>query len=103
MKRPCAVSRADPSPGVSLRERRIFRIVLACHAAIFNCAVMAQLLGIGCCVNSFSLVAINYKAKVKKYLGIPKTDKCFGVMTMGYQNVKYNSLLERTPVNVRYL
>jgi len=84
-------------------EKQDEAMAFSCHAAIFNCSIMAHLLGIGCCLNSFSLMAINYNAKVKKYLGIPKTDKCFAAMTMGYQNVKYKSLLERSPVNVRYL
>ena len=84
-------------------EKQDEAMAFSCHAAIFNCSMMAHLLGIGCCLNSFSLMAINYNAKVKKYLGIPKTDKCFGVMTMGYQNVKYKSLIQRDPVNVRYL
>lgn len=83
-------------------EKQDEAMAFSCHAAIFNCSIMAQLLGIGCCLNSFSLMTINYNAKVKKYLGIPKGDKCFGAMTMGYQDVKYRSLLRRNPVNVRY-
>jgi len=83
-------------------EKQDEAMAFSCHAAIFNCSMMAHLLGIGCCLNSFSLMAINYNAKVKKHLGIPKTDKCFAAMTMGYQNVKYHSLLKRNPVNVRY-
>lgn len=84
-------------------EKQDEALCFACHIAMFNCSMMAHLLGVGCLLNSFILMTINNNAKIKKWLGIPKGDKCFGAMTMGYQNIKYNSLIERNPVNVRYL
>jgi nitroreductase/Pyruvate/2-oxoacid:ferredoxin oxidoreductase delta subunit len=83
-------------------EKQDEALQFSCHIAMFNCSMMAHLLGIGCLLNSFTLMAINNSAKMKKYLCIPKTDKVFGAMTMGYQNIKYNALIERNPANVRY-
>ena len=84
-------------------EKQDEALCFACHIAMFNCSMMAHLLGVGCLLNSFVLMAINNNAKIKKWLGIPKGDKCFGAMIMGYQNIKYNSLIERNPANVKWL
>jgi hypothetical protein len=61
---------------------------------------MAQTLGIGCLLNSFALMAINQSKTLKKQLGIPKENKCFGAMTFGYKNINYKKYVNRKPVNV---
>jgi len=84
-------------------EKRDEAMAFSCHIAMFNCSLMAHTLGIGCLLNSFALMAINGNKKIRNWIGVPKTDKCFGAMSMGYQGVKYNALVKRNPVNVRYL
>lgn len=84
-------------------EKQDEALCFSCHIAMFNCSMMAHLIGVGCLLNSFVLMAINNNKKIREWLGIPKTDKVFGAMTMGYQNVKYNKLVDRRPVNVKYV
>lgn len=74
-----------------------------CSAALYNCSLMAHTLGIGCCFNGFLSTVINYDKKMKKTLGIPKYCKCWGAMTLGYQNVKFNKLTRRKPVDVKWM
>ncbi len=72
----------------------------SCSAALYNCSLMAHTLGIGCCFNGFLQTVVNQKTKIKTMLGIPKYMKCYGIMTLGYQDVKFNKLVRRNPVNV---
>lgn len=65
-------------------ERQDEALAFSCHMAMFSCYLMAHTLGIGCLLNSFLLMAINHYYPIKRWLGIPKTDKCFGAMVMGY-------------------
>ncbi len=83
-------------------EKQDEALAISCPVAMYNCSLMAHTLGIGCLLNSFLLTVVNRNAKIKKWVGIPKTDKCFGAMSLGYQNVKYNALVKRKPVNVRW-
>lgn len=75
----------------------------SCAAALYNCSLMAHTLGIGCCFNGFLHTAINFNKKLRKWMDIPKTQKCYGAMTLGYQNVKYNRLVRRNPARVRLM
>ncbi len=72
-------------------------------AALYNCSLMAHTLGIGCCFNGFLQSAINNNKKIKKKLGIPAYCKCWGAMTLGYQNVKFIRLTKRKPANVSWM
>ena len=74
----------------------------SCSAALYNCSVMAHTLGIGCCFNGFLHTAINFNKKLRKWMDIPKTEKCYGAMTLGYQNVKYRRLVRRNPARVEW-
>jgi len=78
-------------------------MAFSCSAALFSCYLMAHTLGIGCCLNGFLVLAANRDPKVKKWLGIPRIHKCHAAMTLGYQDVAYNHLVKRNPVNVRWL
>ncbi len=84
-------------------EKQDDTMVFSCHVALFNCSMMAHLMGIGCMLNSYALMTINNNARIKRWLGIPKGDKCFGAMTLGYQRVEYKTLVKRNPVNVHYI
>ncbi len=74
-----------------------------CSAALYNCSLMAHALGIGCCFNGFLSTVINFNKKIKKMVGIPKYCKCWGAMTLGYQDVKFNKLVKRKPVDVTWV
>jgi len=75
----------------------------SCSAALYNCSLMAHTLGIGCCFNGFVQNAANSSARIRKWLGIPRHQKCYGAMTLGYQKVKYNYLVRRKPPDVIWL
>ena len=74
-----------------------------CSTALYNCSLMAHTLGIGCCFNGYLQTVINHDKEIKKMLGIPKYCKCWGAMTLGYQNVKYHRLTRRKPVDVTWM
>lgn len=74
-----------------------------CAAALYNCSLMAHLLGIGCCFNGFVQLAVNHNSKFKKHLGIPRHMMCYGAMTLGYQDVKFRRLVKRDLPNVRWM
>lgn len=71
-------------------------------AALYNCSLMAHTLGIGCCFNGFLWMAINFNRKLRKWFGLPRNLKCYGAMTLGYQEVKYHRLVRRNPVKVEW-
>jgi nitroreductase/Pyruvate/2-oxoacid:ferredoxin oxidoreductase delta subunit len=75
----------------------------SCSAALYNGSLMAHTLGIGCCFNGFLQNAVNNNARIRRWLGIPRHQKCYGAMTLGYQNVKYNYLVKRNPPDVTWL
>ncbi len=71
-----------------------------CAAALYNCSLMAHTLGVGCCFNGYLESAVNNDRRIKRWLGIPRDHRCFGAMTMGYQEVHYQRLVERDPAKV---
>jgi nitroreductase len=73
-----------------------------CAVALYNCSLMAHTLGVGCCFNGFLESAVNNDRKIKKLLGIPRDHRCFGAMTLGYQTVRYQRLVERDPAKATW-
>jgi nitroreductase/NAD-dependent dihydropyrimidine dehydrogenase PreA subunit len=73
-----------------------------CAVALYNCSLMAHALGVGCCFNGFLQGAANNNRRIKKWLGIPRDHRCFGAMTLGYQEVRYQRLVERDAANVTW-
>jgi nitroreductase/NAD-dependent dihydropyrimidine dehydrogenase PreA subunit len=84
-------------------EKQDEALAFSCHIAMHNCVLIAQTLGIGCLLNSFALMAINQSKVLRKKLGIPKENKCFGAMTFGYKNINYKKHVNRKPVNVNII
>jgi len=66
-----------------------------CSAALNFCALMAHSLGVGVCFNGFLENSAKYDPKLKKFLGLPKDHRCYGAMTLGYQQVKFRRLVGR--------
>ena len=75
----------------------------SCAAALYNCSLMAHTIGVGCCFNGFVQNSANASARIRKWLGLPWHQKCYGAMTLGYQDVKYNHLVKRRPPHVTLL
>ncbi len=73
-----------------------------CAAALYHCSLMAHTLGVGVCFNGFLENTVNINRKIKKSLDIPGDHKCFGAMTMGYQDIEYKRLIERKEATVRW-
>ncbi len=78
-------------------------MAFSCSVALFNGSMMAHTLGIGCCMNGFLVLVATKDRKIKRWLGIPDNHKCYGAMTLGYQKVKYNTLVRRNPAKVKWL
>lgn len=72
-------------------------------AALYNCSLMAHTMGIGCCFNGFLWMAINFDKKLRKWFDVPRHLKCYGAMTLGYQEVKYHRLVRRNPAQVKWI
>lgn len=66
-----------------------------CVAALYSASLMAHTLGIGACFNGFVEHCARQYPPLKKFVNIPRENKCFGVMTLGFQGVKYQRLVER--------
>jgi nitroreductase len=73
-----------------------------CALALYNCSLMAHTLGVGCCFNGYLQNAVNNDRRIKKWLDIPRNHRCFGAMTLGYQNMRYHRLVERDPAIVMW-
>lgn len=71
-----------------------------CAAALYNCSLMAELLGVGCCFNGFVHVATNYNRKIKDWLDIPRSHQCHGAMTLGYPAIKFPRIPPRDPAKI---
>lgn len=92
-----------PALMITYGEKQDEAIDFSSHIAMTNCMLMAETLGIGTLLNSFALMVINQNKKLKDKLGIPKGNKCFGVMCMGYKDIKYNKEVYRKPIDVNYI
>jgi nitroreductase len=73
-----------------------------CAVALYHCSLMAHVLGVGVCFNGWVENTVNNNKKLKNRLGIPKDNKCYGAMTMGYQDIKYRRLIERNGPDVQW-
>ena len=74
----------------------------SCAAALYNCSLKAHTIGVGCCFNGFIQTTVNNNPKIRKWFGIPRSQKCYGAMTLGYQDVQYNRLVKRKQPDVTW-
>lgn len=72
-------------------------------AALYSCSLMAHAIGVGCCFNGFIQSTVNNNARIRKWFGIPWTQKCYGAMTLGYQDVQYKRLVKRKQPDVTWM
>jgi nitroreductase/Pyruvate/2-oxoacid:ferredoxin oxidoreductase delta subunit len=68
-----------------------------CSVALYQCSLMAQSLGLGCCFNGFLVSAVNHHRKIKGWLGIPADHACYAAMTLGYPDIRYQRPVHRDP------
>ena len=73
-----------------------------CSTALYNCSLMAQTLGVGCCFNGYLVSAVNHDWKIKKWLNVPHDHRCFAAMTLGYQKIRFQALVERESPKVQW-
>ena len=55
------------------------------------------------CFNGLVQSTVNSTSKIRKRFGIPWTQKCYGAMSLGYQEVHYNRLVKRNHPGVTWL
>jgi nitroreductase/NAD-dependent dihydropyrimidine dehydrogenase PreA subunit len=70
--------------------------------ALYNCSLVAHTLGVGCCFNGYLQGAANNSRRIRQWLGIPRDHQCFGAMTLGYQKIRYQRLVERDSAKVAW-
>ena len=68
-----------------------------CSSALYQCSLIAQSLGLGCCFNGILVNAVNHSRKIKGWLGIPADHACYAAMTLGYPEVRYQRPAHRDP------
>jgi nitroreductase len=73
-----------------------------CSTALYNCSLMAQTLGVGCCFNGYLVSAVNHDWKIKKWLNVPHDHRCFAAMTLGYQKIRFQALVERESPKIQW-
>ena len=73
-----------------------------CSTALYNCSLMAQTLGVGCCFNGYLVSAVNHDRKIKKWLNVPHDHLSFAAMTLGYQKIRFHALVEREAPKVQW-
>jgi nitroreductase/NAD-dependent dihydropyrimidine dehydrogenase PreA subunit len=68
-----------------------------CSSALYQCSLMAQSLGLGCCFNGILVNAVNHDRRIKGWLKIPADHACYAAMTVGYPDVRYQRPVHRDP------
>ena len=68
-----------------------------CSSALYQCSLMAQSLGLGCCFNGILANAVNHSRKIKRWLGIPPDHASYATMTLGYPDVRFQRPAQRNP------
>lgn len=63
----------------------------------------AQSRGLGSCWIGFAQEAIERKPEVQRWLSLPKQHKVYGVLALGYPDVKYFFIPPRSELEVRYM
>lgn len=66
-----------------------------CSSALYQCSLMAQSLGLGCCFNGLLVNAVNHNRKIKGWLEIPADHTCYAAVTLGYPDVQYQRPVHR--------
>ena len=65
--------------------------------------IAAHALGLGTCWIGYCLHAVTNNRRIKKLLGIPKTNRITGVMTIGYPEDSFKRIPPRKPIEAAYL
>jgi len=74
-----------------------------CIVATFHSVFMAQIIGIGTCINDLISPACNEDPKIRKLLDLPKDREIYASMTMGYPKYNFKQSIPRKLAEVRYL
>jgi nitroreductase/NAD-dependent dihydropyrimidine dehydrogenase PreA subunit len=74
-----------------------------CLVSAFHAIIMAQVLGIGTCLNDLIPPACNRHPEIRKLLGLPDDREVYSSITMGYPKYKFKRIPPRDLVEVRYL
>ena len=73
-----------------------------CAIALYNCSLMGHALGVGCCFNGFVEGAVGHDRGLHRWLGIPDDHQCYGAMGLGWQKLRYRTLIERQAPKVTW-
>ena len=76
---------------------------VSCSLALYNCALMAQSLGLATCHLGFVESAANMRKGVRRWLRIPEGNRVYGAMVIGRPGIEYRRLVERRAPRVTRL
>ncbi len=77
-------------------------IGISCSIALYQASIMGQTLKVGSCFNGLIQESINRDKKIKKMIGLPDGHKCYGALTIGYEDVKFKRVVRRPPINTTW-
>ena len=68
-----------------------------------NILLAAHAMGLGTCLIGFAVEAMKIDRRIKKRLGLPRGEKIYSVIALGYPKVKYQRATGRRAVKTRFL
>jgi len=68
-----------------------------------NILLAAHSMGLGTCLIGFAVEAMKRDESIKEQLGVPKSESIYSVIGIGFPKEKYQTVIGRKPVDIRYL
>ena len=74
-----------------------------CLIAALHGVIMAQVMGVGTCINGLIPPICNRSPEIRKFIGLPDECEVYASITMGYSKYKFKRTIPRKLAEVRYL
>jgi ferredoxin len=74
-----------------------------CAISAFHGIFMAEILGVGTCLNDLIPPACNRSQKIRELLGLPEDREVYSSLTVGFPKYKYHKVVPKRLAEVRYV
>lgn len=82
-------------------ERNGAAAEVSCHYALYNMILMAETPGLGTCLSGIAQDVLSGLGRVRRLLGIGRSQKILGVLLLGYADVEYPHAAGRDAIPAR--
>jgi nitroreductase len=72
------------------------------NLALYNAALMAEALGLGCFYTGYVVAAAKDTPHIGKLVALPRHHQIYGGLAVGYPRVTIKQLIERNPLRVTW-